>query len=188
MVMPDRVSARPSIRTSARLSVRQCLRFSPTCFYTLSWNFAYDFVLLYYRSSFSIVHCVNFVESMPLFGTKNTGNTQFSALFSFMLWHVELPFCILISFYELQIKFQWHQFSTILLLLLLLNWLFNVTINDISVIYVTAHRCAGGLKKKLDLRSGSQRHRHFVGFFNVPVLAPTRDHPFYTVIPTHRPI
>ena len=45
------------------------------------------------------------------------------------------------------------------------NWLFNVTINDISVIYVTAHRCAGGLKKKLDLRSGSQRHRHFVGFF-----------------------
>ena len=69
-----------------------------------------------------------------------------------------------------------------------LKWLFNVTINDISVIYVTAHRCAGGLKKKLDLRSGSQRHRHFVGFFNVPVLAPTRDHPFYTVIPTHRPI
>ena len=28
------------------------------------------------------------------------------------------------------------------------DWLFNVTINDISVIYVTAHRCAGGLKKK----------------------------------------
>ena len=48
-------------------------------------------------------------------------------------------------------------------------WLLNVTINDISVIYVTARRCAGGLKKKLDLLSGSQRHRHFVGFFNVPV-------------------
>ena len=73
-------------------------------------------------------------------------------------------------------------------MLLMLNCLFNVTINDISVIYVTAHRCAGGLKKKFDLRSGSQRHRHFVGFFNVPVQAPTRDHPFYTVIPTHRPI
>ena len=58
------------------------------------------------------------------------------------------------------------------------NWLFNVTINDISVIHVTAHRCAGGLKKKLDLRSGSQRHRHFVGFFNVPVQAPTRGHLF----------
>ena len=67
------------------------------------------------------------------------------------------------------------------------NRLFNVSINDISVIYVTAHRCAGGLKK-LELRSGSQRQRHFVGFFNVPVLAPTRDHPFYKVIPTHRQI
>ena len=30
-----------------------------------------------------------------------------------------------------------------------LNWLFNVTINDISVIYVRAHRCAGGLKKEV---------------------------------------
>ena len=68
------------------------------------------------------------------------------------------------------------------------NLLFNVTIYDISAIYVTAHRCAGGLKKKLNLRSGSQRHRHFAGFFNVPVQTPTRDHPFYTVIPTHRPI
>ena len=32
------------------------------------------------------------------------------------------------------------------------------------------HRCAGGLKKKLYLRWGSQRHRRFVGFFNVYVL------------------
>ena len=61
------------------------------------------------------------------------------------------------------------------------NLLYNVTVNDISdlfffvvsVIYVTAHRCAGGLKK-YDLRSDSQRHRHFVGFFNEPVQAPTR--------------
>ena len=48
-----------------------------------------------------------------------------------------------------------------------LKWLFNVTIYDISVIYVTAHSCEGGLKKKFDLRSGSQRHRHIVGFFKV---------------------
>ena len=64
---------------------------------------------------------------------------------------------------------------------------FNVTCNDISVLYVTAHRCAGGLKKKLYIRSGSQRHRHFTGFFNVPVQALTRYQPFCTVIPTHRP-
>ena len=59
------------------------------------------------------------------------------------------------------------------------EWLFNVTCNEISVIYVTAHRCACGLKKKLNLRFGSQRHKHFAGFFNVPVQAPTRGHPFY---------
>ena len=35
------------------------------------------------------------------------------------------------------------------------NWLFNVTINDISVIYKTAHRYAGGLKKNLDLGRAS---------------------------------
>ena len=57
-------------------------------------------------------------------------------------------------------------------------WMLTVTSNDISVIYLTAHRCAGGLKKKLDLWSGFQRHRHFVGLFNVPVQAPTRDQPF----------
>ena len=57
--------------------------------------------------------------------------------------------------------------------------LLNVTCNDISVIYVTAHRCTGGFKNKWNLQSGYQRHRHFVGFFNVPVQAPTRGHPFY---------
>ena len=65
--------------------------------------------------------------------------------------------------------------------------LFNVTINDISVIYVTAQRCAGRLKKKLYLRSGSKRYRHFAGFFNLPVQGPTRGHPFYTVIQRNRP-
>ena len=34
-----------------------------------------------------------------------------------------------------------------------------------------AHRCAGRLKKKFDLRLGSQRHIHFVGFFDEPVQA-----------------
>ena len=36
--------------------------------------------------------------------------------------------------------------------------------------YMWRHRCACGLKKKLYLRLGSQRHRHFVRFFNVPLL------------------
>ena len=37
-------------------------------------------------------------------------------------------------------------------------------------LYMWRHRCAVGLKKKIYLRSGSQRDIHFVGFFNVPVL------------------
>ena len=45
--------------------------------------------------------------------------------------------------------------------------------------YMCNGTCAGGLKKKFDLRSGSQCHKHFVGFFNVPVQAPTRDRLFY---------
>ena len=44
-------------------------------------------------------------------------------------------------------------------------WLLYVTVNDISVIHVTAHRIPC--------------HRHFLGFFNVPVQAPTRGHSFY---------
>ena len=55
------------------------------------------------------------------------------------------------------------------------NWLL---FNDISVISVTAHRCVSGMEK-FDLRSGSKRHRHCVGFFNVPVQALTRGQPFY---------
>ena len=39
--------------------------------------------------------------------------------------------------------------------LVCVDWLLNVTINDISVIHVTAHRCAGRLKKKLYLGSAS---------------------------------
>ena len=69
------------------------------------------------------------------------------------------------------------------------DWLLNVICNDISVVNVTEQRCSGGLKKKFDLRSGSQRHtRHFVWFFNVPVQAPTRGQPFYKIIPRNRPI
>ena len=35
--------------------------FSPTCFGILSWNFAYDFVLLYYRSSSSVINLRQFL-------------------------------------------------------------------------------------------------------------------------------
>ena len=69
------------------LQIHSFPHFSLTCFDILSWNFAYDFVLLYYRSSSSVV---NFCGSYAPFGTQNTENIQFSALFSDMLWLIEL--------------------------------------------------------------------------------------------------
>ena len=83
------------------LEIHSFPHFSPTGFDILSWNFAYDFVLLFYRWSSSVV---NFCRNYAPFGTSNTGNTQFSAPFSCMLWHIELNFCIWLSFTELQIK------------------------------------------------------------------------------------
>ena len=46
---------RPSVRPSGSPSAR-FPHFSPTCFDILSWNFAHDFVLMYYRSSLSVVN------------------------------------------------------------------------------------------------------------------------------------
>ena len=51
-------------------------------------------------------------------------------------------------------------------------------------IYVTAHRCTGGFKMKLNVRSGSQRQRHFVGF---SLQAPIRAI-LFTVISRNRPM
>ena len=50
------------------LKIHSFPHFSLTCFYILSWNFAYmyDFVLLYYRWSLSVV---NFCWSYAPFGT-----------------------------------------------------------------------------------------------------------------------
>ena len=41
--------------------------FSPTCFDILSWNFAFDFVLMYYRSSLSFVNLRQFLKELCLF-------------------------------------------------------------------------------------------------------------------------
>ena len=62
------------------------------------------------------VECCEFVSIvvgvMPLLELRNTGNTQFSALFSYMLWHIELKFCIWLCFTVLQIKFKCRQFAS----------------------------------------------------------------------------
>ena len=141
--------------------------FSLTCFDILSWNFAHDFVLMYYRSTLSVVNlrqvlfelcpfwnlkywkytvfrtcllhaltywveilhmtlfycttdqvrvssiCVNFCRSYAPFGTQNTENIQFSALFSDMLWLIELKFCTWLCFTEIKINYECRQIESI---------------------------------------------------------------------------
>ena len=48
------------------LEIHSFPHFSLTCFDILSWNFAYDFVLLYNRTSSSVVNLCQFVGVMPL--------------------------------------------------------------------------------------------------------------------------
>ena len=56
---------------------------------------------------------VNFCKSYAPFGTENTGNTQFSALFTSILWHIELKFYTWLCFTVLQIKLECRQFASI---------------------------------------------------------------------------
>ena len=52
--------------------------FSLTCFDILSWNFAYDFVLLYYRSSSSVVNLRQFLlELCPFWNSEYWKYTVF---------------------------------------------------------------------------------------------------------------
>ena len=91
------------------LQIHSFPNFSLTCFDILSWNFAYDFVSLYYRSSSSVV---NFCVSYAPFGTQITENIQFSALFSDMLWLIELQICTWLCFTEIKINFDCRQFAS----------------------------------------------------------------------------
>ena len=63
---------------------------------------------------------------------------------------------------------EWELWNYMCILYVFVYWRFT-SHATIFPLYMWRHRCAGGLKK-LYLRSTSQRHRHFVGFFNVPVL------------------
>ena len=69
---------RPSVRVSVCPTLRPTLRpsgspsarfphFTPTCFYILSWNFAFDFVLMFYRSSSSVVTLSQILKELCLF-------------------------------------------------------------------------------------------------------------------------
>ena len=76
----------------------------------MSWNFAYDFVLLHYRSSLSDVSLRQFLwELSPLWNLEYWKYTVFP-FFSYMLLHIELKVCIWLCVNVLQIKFVWWSF------------------------------------------------------------------------------
>ena len=52
---------------ASKLILLVFLQFSPSCFDILSWNCAYDFILMYYRSSLSVVTLCQFLKELCLF-------------------------------------------------------------------------------------------------------------------------
>ena len=97
------------------LKIRRFRHFSITCFDILSWNFAYDFVLLYYRSKLSVVNLRQFLwELCPFWNLEYWKYTVFRTFLLHVLtyWaeilHITLFYCttdqvrvssICISFY-----------------------------------------------------------------------------------------
>ena len=82
------------------LEIHSFPHFSLTCFDILSWNFAYDFVLMYYRSSSSVVNLHWFLwELCPFWNLEYWKYTVFRTFLLHPLtsWaeilHVTLFFC-----------------------------------------------------------------------------------------------
>ena len=86
------------------LKIHSFPHFSLTCFDLLSWNLAFYLVLLYYRSSSSVVKFRQFLKELcPFWNVEYWKYTVFRT-FSYTLWHIELKFCTLLCFTVLQIK------------------------------------------------------------------------------------
>ena len=81
-------------------------------FMILSWSFTNNFVLMYYiqiklkRRHFASI----FFRVMPLLELRKYWKYT---VFSYMLWHIELKFCIWLCFTVLDINFECCQFGSI---------------------------------------------------------------------------
>ena len=105
------------------LEIQSFPHFSLTCFDILSWNFAYVFVLLYYRSSSSVVNLRQFfVGVMPLLELRILEIHSFPHFsltpFNILSWKFAYYFVFL---FVLQIEFECRQFASILELCLFSN-------------------------------------------------------------------
>ena len=95
------------------LEIHSFPHFSLTCFDILSWNFAYDFVLLYYRSSSSVVNFRQFLwELCPFWNLQYWKYTVFRTF----LLHALTYWAEILNktfFTLLQIKFECPSFALI---------------------------------------------------------------------------
>ena len=114
MVMSVRVSVRPTLRPSGSPSVRPPV-FRTFLLHTLTYWAEILHMTLFSCTSDQVrlsSFCVNFWRSYASLWTYNIGNVQFSAFFSYILWHIELKLCIWLCFILLQIKFECRQFAS----------------------------------------------------------------------------
>ena len=142
------------------------------CLTWIMWEY-FDFFLSYFYWSFYFFSCLACTSRHSFVSTQMIHSICFLTIQKLKL----------ISCYRYIAEQRWSKREWSYLIV----YLFSVSFNAFTVNYVywcwclTSHatiiqsymwryRCAGGLKKKLYLRLGSQRHRHFAVFFNMPVL------------------
>ena len=114
------LSESPSVRPSNSPSVRPGLR--PPVFHCFLLHALTYWAEILHMTFFHCTTdqlrvlslCVNFWRSYASLWNWNIGNAQFSALFSYMLRHIELKFCTWLYFNVLQIKFECHHFASTL--------------------------------------------------------------------------
>ena len=81
------------------LKIHSFLHFSLSYFDRLSWNFAYDFLYASLQTGRIMVwRC----PSVRVSVRPSIRPSQFSAIFSYMLWHIDLKFCV--SLYCMHIR------------------------------------------------------------------------------------
>ena len=117
MVMSVRPSGSPSVRLSVRPSGSPSAsfpHFSPTCFDILSWSFTYDYILLYYRSSSSIINLRQFWwEFRPFWNLEYWKYIVFRTFLLPAVTYWAYICHIWLCFTVLQIKFEFYQFASI---------------------------------------------------------------------------
>ena len=100
-----RLSVRPSVTVFPIFLLHALRYWAEILCITLFW--------MHVRSSLNAINFCHFCLSYAPFELQTLTNIQFSALFSYMLWHIELKFCIWLCFTILQIKFECHQLVSI---------------------------------------------------------------------------